>query len=121
MRYGVIELPPWRLPVQMFCGGLSVLILTELAGVVGEQWSGILLTFPIISSILTPFAHLSFGARAAVLTIRGLLAGFFGTSCFITIIAVCLEPLGIASGYCIAALGALLTSILIMHCVNKRR
>ena len=34
---------------------------------------------------------------------------------------VCLEPLGIASGYCIAALGALLTSILIMHCVNKRR
>ena len=52
--------PPWRLPVQMFCGGLSVLILTELAGVVGEQWSGILLTFPIISSILTPFAHLSF-------------------------------------------------------------
>ena len=113
--------PPWRLPVQMFCGGLSVLILTELAGVVGEQWSGILLTFPIISSILTPFAHLSFGARAAVLTIRGLLAGFFGTSCFITIIAVCLEPLGIASGYCIAALGALLTSILIMHCVNKRR
>ena len=113
--------PPWRLPVQMFCGGLSVLILTELAGVVGEQWSGILLTFPIISSILTPFAHLSFGARAAVLTIRGLLAGFFGTSCFIIIIAVCLEPLGIASGYCIAALGALLTSILIMHCVNKRR
>ena len=113
--------PPWRLPVQMFCGGLSVLILTELAGVVGEQWSGILLTFPIISSILTPFAHLSFGARAAVLTIRGLLAGFFGTSCFIIIIAVCLEPLGIASGYCIAALGALLTSILIMHCVNKRQ
>ncbi|WP_302984444.1 hypothetical protein [Bilophila wadsworthia] len=56
-----------------------------------------------------------------MLTIRGLLAGFFGTSCFITIIAVCLEPLGIASGYCIAALGALLTSILIMHCVNKRR
>ena len=113
--------PPWRLPVQMFCGGLSVLILTELAGVVGEQWSGILLTFPIISSILTPFAHLSFGARAAVLTIRGLLAGFFGTSCFITIIAACLEPLGIAAGYCIAALGALLTSILIMYCVNKRR
>ena len=101
--------------------GLSVLILTELAGVVGEQWSGILLTFPIISSILTPFAHLSFGARAAVLTIRGLLAGFFGTSCFITIIAACLEPLGIAAGYCIAALGALLTSILIMYCVNKRR
>lgn len=75
---------------------------------------------PHHSSILTPFAHLSFGARAAVLTIRGLLAGFFGTSCFI-IIAVCLEPLGIASGYCIAALGALLTSILIMHCVNKRQ
>ena len=63
--------PPWRLPVQMFCGGLSVLILTELAGVVGEQWSGILLTFPIISSILTPFAHLSFVARAAVFSNSG--------------------------------------------------
>lgn len=113
--------PPWRLPVQMFCGGLSVLILTELAGAVGEQWSGILLTFPIISSILTPFAHLSFGARAAVLTIRGLLAGFFGTSCFITIVAAFLEPLGIAPGYCIAALGALLTSMIIMQCINERR
>ena len=52
---------------------------------------------------------------------QGTARGFSVTSCFITIIAVCLEPLGIASGYCIAALGALLTSILIMHCVNKRR
>lgn len=113
--------PPWRLPVQMLCGGLSVLALTELAGVVGEQWSGILLTFPIISSILTPFAHLAFGARAAVLTIRGLLVGFIGTSCFIIIIAAGLEPLGIAAGYCVAALGALLTSFLIMFQLNKKR
>ena len=113
--------PPWRLPVQMLCGGLSVLILTELAGIVGEQWSGILLTFPIISSILTPFVHSSFGARAAVLTVRGLLIGFIGTSCFIILIAVGLEPLGIPVGYCVATLGALLTSFLIMFQLNRNR
>ena len=106
--------PPWCLPVQMLCGGLSVLLLTELAGIVGEQWSGILLTFPVISSILTPFAQVSFGARAAVMTIRGLLAGFIGAACFILIIAAGLERLGIAAGYILAVLGAVGGSCLVM-------
>ena len=112
--------PPWRLPVQMILGGLSVLFLTELAGIVGEQWSGILLTFPIISSILTPFVHISFGARAAVLTIRGLLVGFIGTSCFIIIIAAGLESLGVFAGYCLASLGAVVTSFLIIFYLNRQ-
>lgn len=107
--------------VQIFCGGLSVLILTELAGVVGEQWSGILAHLPHHQlhpdPLRTPFFR---GARRRV-DDTGIARGFFGTSCFITIIAACLEPLGITAGYCIAALGALLTSILIMYCVNKRR
>lgn len=104
--------PRWRLPLQMVCGGLSVLLLTWLAGVLGEVWGGILLTFPIISSVITPFVHASYGGGVAVLTIRGLLTGFVATSAFTVVVAVSLLPLGTVLGYSIAVAATLAISAL---------
>ena len=88
-----------RIATQMICGGLAVLLLTLAARVAGPQWSGLLLTFPIVSSILTPFIHASCGGAAAVQTIRGLLSGFVGTSAFSAAAAFWLLPLGPVLGY----------------------
>lgn len=120
-----IPLPPqprWQLPMQMLCGSLAVVLLTLASHMLGELWSGIMLTFPIITSILTPFAHASYGRTAAILMIRGLLVGFVGTSAFIIVVATGLGQLGIWLCYCLAAVTAVLISALffiILRCIHR--
>ncbi len=89
----------WRLLTQMACGGLAVFTLTELSGIIGGQWSGLLLTFPIITSILIPFTHAGDGPRAATFTLKGVTIGSFGSSAFSTVIATQLESFGLIAGY----------------------
>lgn len=79
--------PAWKIPAQMICGGVAVLVITGISNILGEFWSGVFLTFPIISSILIPFAHAMHGADVAIDTIHGLLIGLTGTAVFNVIIA----------------------------------
>lgn len=79
--------PAWKIPVQMLCGGVAVLLITGIANILGEFWSGVFLTFPIISSILIPFSHAMHGPDVAIDTIHGLLIGLTGTAAFNVIIA----------------------------------
>lgn len=101
---------PWLLPLQMALGGLAVYGLTEASRAIGVNWSGLLMVFPVMVSIMAPFAHLSGGPKAAVLTLRGLLAGFTGGSSFTIIVACLLERLGPLACYTLATGASLITS-----------
>jgi len=94
--------PAWKTPVQMVCGGAAVLLVTGISHLLGEFWSGVFLTFPIISSIIIPFSHHSYGADIAIDTIHGLLIGLMGTAVFNTILTLFLSPTFKWSGYAVA-------------------
>lgn len=101
--------PHWKVPLQMVIGGLAVFTLTSISQALGSKWSGLLLTFPIITSVMTPFAH-AFGAKAAILTLQGLLTGFYGTAFFCIIVATLSKDLGFIFGYAVAISCSLMVS-----------
>lgn len=110
----------WLLPVQMALGGLAVWALTTASAVLGAAWSGLLMVFPVMVSVMTPFAHASGGPRAAMLTLRGLMAGFTGGSSFTICIACLLERLGPLPCYALATAASLVTSFAVsLICLRK--
>jgi len=108
-RAGFPEPPAWDLPARMAAATALVLLLTEIAPLLGAQLSGMLATYPIFGAVLAAFAHHQSGAAAAGRVLRGLLIGLFGFTGFFLCLALAIEPLGIAASF--AAATALALSI----------
>lgn len=98
--------PRWDLPVRMLVTTALVVVLTELAPVLGPRLSGILATFPVYAAILTVFAH-RVGTVPAVQVLRGLLLGLFSFTGFFVVLGGSIERLGIAGGFSAAVAAAL--------------
>ena len=79
-----------------------VLALTALAPFVGARMSGLLATYPLFGAVLAAFAHHLSGAAAAGRVLRGLLIGLFGFTGFFLVLALTIEPLGIAGAFAMA-------------------
>ena len=108
-RAGLPEPPSWDLPARMAVATALVLGLTEIAPLLGAQLSGMLATYPLFAAVLAAFAHHQSGAAAAGRVLRGLLIGLFGFTGFFLLLALAIEPLGIAASF--AAATALALSI----------
>jgi hypothetical protein len=103
----VVPSPPrWDLPARMIIATALVLIITELAPILGPRWSGVLGTFPVYAAILTVFAH-RVGAPPAVDVLRGLLLGLFAFTGFFVVLGALLERAGIAAAFAGALAAAL--------------
>ena len=76
--------------------------MTELAPVFGARLSGLLATYPLFGAVLAAFAHRLSGAAAAGRVLRGLLIGLFGFTGFFLLLALTIEPLGIAVAFAAA-------------------
>lgn len=77
------------------------------ASTLGPLVSGILLSMPITGSIMPPFTLHLYGADALARLLRGFVSGLTGFSAFFAVVAVGLEPLGIAPAFALATLAAL--------------
>ena len=84
-----------------------VLALTAVAPLVGARMSGLLATYPLFGAVLAAFAHHLSGAAAAGRVLRGLLIGLFGFTGFFVVLAVTIEPIGIAGAFTAATVLAL--------------
>jgi hypothetical protein len=109
-----VPLPRWDLPARMILATVLVLAITGGAGALGARLSGILATIPLYASILAGFGFQLVGPAAAIRVWRGLLFGLFGFGAFYLVLAVSLEPLGIAA-FVIA-----LAAALVMQAVTLR-
>ena len=95
---------PRRLPhdliIRMVVATLFLLAITALAGLLGPTWSGILTPFPIITSILAVFTHVSQGSNGAIVSLRGIMMGLFGFTTFLFLQAYFLRefPVGLSFG-----------------------
>ena len=76
--------PRWDLPARMVLAAAFVLALTDFAGALGPQLSGLLSPFPVFGLVLAVFTHHQQGAAASARLLRGVVsgslafAGFFG-------------------------------------------
>jgi uncharacterized membrane protein len=117
--YGMLRLVPdkpsrplvrrdsrWDIPARMLIATAFVVLITELAPVLGPHLSGLLAPFPIYASIFAVFTHRAEGAAAAAHVMRGILLGLFSFSTFFVIVAALIVPLGIGLTFVLAAIVA---------------
>jgi len=98
--------PRWDLPARMIIATALVLVITELAPVLGPRWSGVLATFPVYAAILTVFAH-RVSMASAVDVLRGLLLGLFAFAAFFVVLGALIERAGVATAFAAAIVSAL--------------
>jgi hypothetical protein len=98
--------PRWDLPARMIIATGLVLVITELAPILGPQWSGVLATFPVYAAILTVFAH-RVSVTSAMEVLRGLLLGLFAFAVFFVVLGMLIERAGVAVAFAAAIVSAL--------------
>ena len=114
----------WDIPARMLFATAFVLALTELAPHLGPQLSGLIAPFPIFTTILAVFTHHFQGGAAATPLLRGVLLGLFAFASFFLIVAVLIEPAGLATTFLcatIVTLGVHGFSLLILQRSRKLR
>ena len=100
---------PYDSPRRMGVATGFVLAITGLAQVLGPAWSGILTPFPILTTILSVFAHYLQGSAAAIATLRGLMIGLLGFTTFLFLQAFLLPhfPVAVAFGLALVVNGSI--------------
>lgn len=94
--------PRWDLPARMGLATAWVLLLTGVAPALGARLTGLLSPFPLFAVILAGFAHHQEGPAAAAWVLRGLLLGLFSFAGFFLVLAMAIEPAGIAPAFAAA-------------------
>jgi hypothetical protein len=112
--HDAVQLPWWDLPARMILATALVLTITGSATALGPRLAGLLATIPLYASILAGFGHTLAGPRAAIDVWRGLLYGLFGFGGFYLMIALFLEPLGLA------AFGLAIVAAVVMQATTLR-
>jgi hypothetical protein len=82
--------PPRDLPLRALLAGGVMLAVTTAASSLGPAVSGVVATFPLMSTLLAVFAHRREGPPAAAAVYRGLLVGLFSVTGFSAALALLL-------------------------------
>lgn len=112
--------PRWDLPLRALSALALVLALTALAGQLGAQLSGLLAPFPVIGSVLAVFTHTQHGEQDLLRIVRGFALGLVAYALFCFTLAVSLDALGIAAGFLLASVCALVTQALAIALTSVR-
>jgi hypothetical protein len=96
----------WDVPLRMAAGTAIVVVLTEVAPALGPRLAGLIVTYPLLTAVLTVSAHRLDGPRGAGEVLRGLLLGLTGLVAFITAVAILLPRIGLAA-FAVAVTAAL--------------
>jgi hypothetical protein len=103
-------LPWWDLPARAVATATLVLVVTGTAAAAGPAVTGVLAPFPTAISIVVAFTLAQQGPAAAVRTLAGVARGLAGFAIFCFLLAVLLEPVGVAGAFAIATVGPLLSA-----------
>jgi MFS family permease len=104
------DLMVWRL----LATAAMVLALTTASGALDPWLSGLLAPFPIITAVLAAFTHAQAGPHAAVELLAGLVPGLASFVLFFVLLALLLNPLGIAAAFALASAAALASHALLV-------
>lgn len=98
--------PRSDLPLRALAAAVPVVVLTGSAKALGPHLTGLLSAFPILTPVLAAFTHAQRGAEEAVAFLRGMTSGLFAYALFCFLVALLLEPLGIAPTFVLATAAA---------------
>lgn len=85
--------------------------LTAASGALGPHLSGLLATFPIITSVLAVFTHAHGGTDQVRVLLRNFLVGFYGFAALCFTLAVVLDSMEVAAAFSIALSTALAVQV----------
>jgi hypothetical protein len=106
--------PWWDIWLRMTVSAALVTGITMAADQLGPMASGIVGTFPAISTVVVTFTHHRWGASAAVAIMRGLLLSLLSfASCFLVIGELVISH-GIPVAYGLGAAAAAMTSLIVL-------
>jgi hypothetical protein len=111
---GIARKPPpwWDLWVRMLAAAALTLAITATASKLGPVLSGIVGTYPVVSTVVMTFTHAQLGREAALAMLRGSVLSWIAfASCFLAI-GLSLEATGLALSICLGVLAAVATSVL---------
>ncbi len=109
-----IPSPRWEIPARMLTAVLLVVGITTVAGNLGPQLSGLLSPIPVFTITLVIFTHSRQGPMPVLVFLEGLQYGLFSFAAFCAVVAVLLEPDGLA-----VAMGAGLGAFLAVYWVVR--
>ena len=116
--------PWWDIWLRMIAASLLTLAITGAAGQLGPMFSGIMGTFPVVSTVVVSFTHHQWGAEAAIAVLRGSVLSWFSfVSCFLTI-GLTLSSYGLAVSLVLGAASIVATSVVVLwidRTMAKRR
>jgi hypothetical protein len=101
--------PRWDLPLRAVAAAALVVVLTGVSGRLGPAWSGLIATFPVITTVLAASTHAQRGTSDARRLLRGFVAGFVAYAFFCFALSVSIRSLGIAAAFALATGIALTT------------
>jgi hypothetical protein len=97
----------YDIPLRMLVATTFVLVLTQAAGILGPEWSGILTPFPIMTSTLAVFTHAQQGSAATARILYGLLMAGYGFIAFLVGVYWVVPMIPIGWAYLSLTLGTL--------------
>jgi len=108
MQLNDVQPGRWDIPSRILIGTAFIILLTEMAPLLGSRLTGLLATIPLYTTILAVFAHRLHGPAGAASVLRGLLFGLFGFAGFFLALSLLIESAGITIGFLVAIAAALI-------------
>jgi len=110
----------WDIPVRILIGTGFILLLTEIASLIGPRLTGLLATIPLYTVILTAFAHRLQGSAGAINVLRGLLFGMLAFASFFLALGIVLEHTGLGSAFLVAIMVTLIVQGITLQILPKK-
>ena len=98
--------PNWEIPARILMATVSLLVITWAADWLGPRLSGMLTSFPAITTVFAGFTLKFHGPAATVRLLRGVLFGMFTLAAFFLVIASTIQPVGALGAFAIGSLVA---------------
>lgn len=106
--------PWWDLWFRMIVAASLTLAITTTAERLGPTFSGIIGTYPVVTTVVMTFTHHQFGREAAIAMLRGSVLSWTAfVSCFF-VIGLTLNLHGLEASLALGALAALGTTIFVL-------
>jgi hypothetical protein len=99
------EAKTWDIPARMVVALVVVFSVTTAGNVLGPEWSGLLIAYPVFTTTILVFERANYGPVSALSILQGLELGLLSYAAFLLCIGLLLERLGIAGTFLIS-LGA---------------
>ncbi len=106
--------PAWDLPARAVVTAVLIVAITGAADGLGPALAGALAPFPVATTVVAAFVLGQDGPMAATGMLRGFLRAIFGTVAFCFLLALLIDPLGIAGAFAIGVAGSLGVQLVVL-------